>query len=137
MTPIDLCDQVIAAPSHEDRLAVMERFKATRAHLPREWPTMPTFDWGPRKALTELRPRHLHMVEGCGFRREYDRDALGKYFLAIGYLVRCRDRKPVNGVRLTSGPFCDGFQIHRVGKRDQFAIRGPRMGVESFRCGGH
>jgi hypothetical protein len=33
------------------------------------------------QALTELRPRHLHMVEEYGFRCEYDRDALGKYFL--------------------------------------------------------
>jgi hypothetical protein len=32
------------------------------AHLPRQRPTT-SFDWGPRKALTELRPRHLHMVE--------------------------------------------------------------------------
>jgi hypothetical protein len=82
MTPIDLCGQVIAAPSHEDHLAVMERFKASRAHLPRQWPTMPAFDWGPRRALTELRPRHLHMVEEYGFRRDYDRNALGDYFLA-------------------------------------------------------
>jgi len=83
--PIDLCDQLIAAPSHEDRLAVMERFKASRAHLPRQRPTMPTFDWGPRKTLTELRPRHLHMVEEYGFRRDYDRDALREYFLANWY----------------------------------------------------
>jgi hypothetical protein len=82
MAPIDLCDQVIAGPSHEDRLAVMERFKASRAHLSRQWPTMPSFDWGPRKTLTDLRPRHLHMVEEYGFRRDYDRDALGDYFLA-------------------------------------------------------
>jgi hypothetical protein len=49
MTPIDLCDQLIAAPSPEDRLAVLERFKTSRAHLPRQRPTMPTFDWRPRK----------------------------------------------------------------------------------------
>jgi hypothetical protein len=85
MTPIDLFEQLIAAPSHEDRLVVMERFKASRAHLPRQRSTMPTFDWGPRKALTELRPRHLHMVEEYGFRREYDRDAVGEYFLANWY----------------------------------------------------
>jgi hypothetical protein len=30
MTPIDLGDQVIAALSHEDRLAVMERFNRDR-----------------------------------------------------------------------------------------------------------
>jgi hypothetical protein len=35
--------------------------------------------------LTELRPRHLHMVEEYGFRREYDRDALGEYFLVNWY----------------------------------------------------
>jgi hypothetical protein len=38
MTPIDLCDQLIAAPSHEDRQAVMERAKASGAHLPRHRP---------------------------------------------------------------------------------------------------
>jgi hypothetical protein len=53
--------------------------------LPRHRPTMPTFDWRRRKALTELRPRHLHMVEEYGFRREYGRDALGEYFLANWY----------------------------------------------------
>jgi hypothetical protein len=50
MPPIDLSDQLIAEPSHEDRLAVMERFKAITAHLPRQRPTMPTFDWRRRKA---------------------------------------------------------------------------------------
>jgi hypothetical protein len=59
--------------------------KAARAHIPRHRPTMPTFNWGPRKALTELRPRHLHMVEEYGFRRDYDREALGEYFLANWY----------------------------------------------------
>jgi hypothetical protein len=80
MTSINRCDLLIATPLHEDRMAVMERFKATRAHLPRHRPTMPSFDWGPRTALTELRPRHLHMVEEYGFRRDYDRNALGDYF---------------------------------------------------------
>jgi hypothetical protein len=36
---------------------------------------------GPRKSLTELRPRHLHMVEEYGIVETYDRDALGKDFL--------------------------------------------------------
>jgi len=81
---IELVDQLIAAPSGEARLDVLERHKAASAHLPRQRPTMPTFDWGPRKALTELRPRHLHMVEEYGFRRDYDRDVLGEYFTAIG-----------------------------------------------------
>jgi hypothetical protein len=85
LNTIDLCDQLIAAPSHEARLAAMERFKASLARLPREWPTMPAFDLGPRKAQTELRPRHLHMVEEYGFRSDYDRDALGEYFLANWY----------------------------------------------------
>lgn len=40
------------------------------------------FDWRPRKSLTELRPRHLHMVEEHGIEETYDRDALGEYFLA-------------------------------------------------------
>jgi hypothetical protein len=30
-------------------------------------------------------PRHLHMVEEYGFRSDYDRDALGEYFLANWY----------------------------------------------------
>jgi hypothetical protein len=85
MTSVSRCDLLIAAPSHEDRMAILERFKATRAHLPRQRPTMPTFDWRPRKALTELRPRHLHMVEEYGFRRDYDRNALGGYFRANWY----------------------------------------------------
>jgi hypothetical protein len=94
---IELMDQLIAAPPSEAQLHILERHKASRAHLPRHRPTMPTFDWRPRKALTELRPRHLHMIEEYGFRREYDRDALGEYFLAIGIGCsgHCGDRRPV------------------------------------------
>jgi hypothetical protein len=85
-TSIDLCDQLlIAARQNKDRLAVIERFKISRAHLPRHRPTMPSFDWGPRQALTALRPRLVHMVEEYGFRRDYDRDALREYFLANWY----------------------------------------------------
>jgi hypothetical protein len=40
---------------------------------------MPAFDWGPRKTLTELRPRHLHMMGEYGFRRDYDRDVMGDF----------------------------------------------------------
>ena len=44
---------------------------------------MPSFNFGSRKELTELRPRHLCMVEEHGFEEDgYDRDALGEYFLA-------------------------------------------------------
>jgi hypothetical protein len=82
MTPIDLFDQIIAASSPKYRLAAIGRFKASRAHLPRKQLTMPPFDWRPRKSLTELRPRHLHMVEEYGIEQTYDRDALGEHFLA-------------------------------------------------------
>jgi hypothetical protein len=82
---IELLDQLIAAPSSEDRLDILQRHKASRAHLPRQWPQMPAFNFGPRAELIELRPRHLHMVEEYGFRREYDREALGEYFLVNWY----------------------------------------------------
>jgi len=55
---------------------------------------MPAFDWGPRKALTELRPRHLHMVEEYGFCRDYDRNGLREYLqIGIGYSGRYEGRK--------------------------------------------
>jgi hypothetical protein len=42
---------------------------------------------GARKALTKLRPRHLHTVEEHGIAETYDRDASGEFFLAncIGF----------------------------------------------------
>ena len=43
---------------------------------------MPTFNFGRRRSLTELRPRHLLMVEEYGHRLDYDRDELGRYFLS-------------------------------------------------------
>lgn len=113
MASIDLCDQVIVATSHEDRISVMEHFKASRAHLPRQRPQMPTFDWGPRKALTELRPRHLHMVEEYGLRRDYDRDALSEYFLAnwnrlFGTLRKSKARE------VPSDQFRKGLMVSRL-----------------------
>jgi hypothetical protein len=76
------------------------------AHLPRQRPTMPAFDWGPRKALTELRPRHLHMVEEHGFRRDYDRDALSitSWRIGIGCSGRFENRErwkchPINSAK--------------------------------------
>jgi hypothetical protein len=49
----------------------------------RRWPT---FNFGPRTELTELRPRHLLMVEEYRFvQHGYDRDALGEFFLANWY----------------------------------------------------
>src|SRR5437879_5214125 len=42
---------------------------------------MPTFNFGKRTELRELRPRHLHMVEKHGVAPTYNRAALGEYFL--------------------------------------------------------
>jgi hypothetical protein len=79
---VEYLDALLAAPTDEARSENFARRKAERAHLPKEWPTMPAFERGPRKSLTELRPRHLHMVEEYGFRREYDRAALQQYSFA-------------------------------------------------------
>jgi hypothetical protein len=46
---------------------------------------MPAFNFGPRESLSELRPRHLTLVEEYGFRREYDRDAVREYFMTDWY----------------------------------------------------
>jgi hypothetical protein len=113
MTPIDLCDQLIAARSDEDRLAAMERFAISRAHLPRQRPTMPAFDWGPRKTLTELRPRHLHMVEEYGVRRDYDRNALSDYFLANWHRLFGALRKS-KAVEVPSDQFRKGLMVSRL-----------------------
>jgi hypothetical protein len=65
----------------ESAAIVLGRFLRSRSHLPRPRPAMPTFNFGPRKELTELRPRHLHMVEEYGIAETYDRVELGQYFL--------------------------------------------------------
>jgi hypothetical protein len=74
-------DALLAAPTDKERSEIVARSKAETAHLPKDWPTMPTFERGRGKSLCALRPRHLLMVEEYGFRREYDRDALQTYFL--------------------------------------------------------
>jgi len=79
---LELLERLIAAPDDKARSEILARNKAERAHLPRQWPTMPPFYHGPRTELTELRSRHLHMVEEHGFEKHgYDRKALGDYFL--------------------------------------------------------
>jgi hypothetical protein len=65
----------------ESRAIVLGRFIRSRSHLPRPRPVMPTFNFGPRKELTELRPRHLLMIEEYGIAETYNRDELGRYLL--------------------------------------------------------
>jgi hypothetical protein len=76
-----LFDELNNAPDSAACRIIFARVEAERARLPKRWPTMPTYNFGPRKTLDELRPRHLNFVEEFGFRREYDRDAARKYLL--------------------------------------------------------
>jgi hypothetical protein len=80
---VRLFDEPIAAPDSEARGVIFARLKAEPAKLPpRPLPTMPLFNNGKRKEFTELRPRHLHMVEEYGFKEHgYDRAATRDYFL--------------------------------------------------------
>ena len=81
MCLVEYLDALLAAPTDEARSEIVARRQAETAHLPKEWPTMPTFERGRGASLCALRPRHLLMVEEYGFRRDYDRDALQTYFL--------------------------------------------------------
>jgi hypothetical protein len=78
-----LFTQIGIARQHGDEAAalVLRRFIRGRSTLPRPRPVMPTFNFGPRKEFTELRPRHLLMVEEYGIAETYNRDELGRYFL--------------------------------------------------------
>lgn len=49
---------------------------------PREPTPIDTFNFGPRRSLTELRPRHLHLVEELANRETYDRNAVRDWMLA-------------------------------------------------------
>jgi hypothetical protein len=67
---------------------LLHRWKVQRERRPKKEfppPKMPPFNFGPRTSLTELRPRHLLMVEEYGHQLEYDRDALRDYFLDNWY----------------------------------------------------
>jgi hypothetical protein len=82
MTISEFFDQLEAAPSDEARSEILEKRAAARAHLPKEYPVMPAYNFGPLKSFTELRPRHLLMVEEHGFEKHgYNRDAVRDYLL--------------------------------------------------------
>ncbi len=110
---LELLDRLVAAPDSEARMEILTRDKAERAHLPNQWPTMPHFNFGPRESLTELRPRHLHMVEEFGFRREYDRDALREYFTVNWYRLFGPLRKS-KALEVPSDQFRKELMIHQL-----------------------
>jgi hypothetical protein len=64
-----------------EAMKILKAFSASRRSQPKQRPTMPTFNFGPRTSLTELRPRHLLFVEEIGIAEHYDRDALRDHFL--------------------------------------------------------
>jgi hypothetical protein len=110
---LELLDRLIAAPDDKARSEILARNKAERAHLPKQWPTMPPFNFRPRDSLTELRPRHLHMVDEFGFRREYDRDALQEYFTVNWYWLFGPLRRS-KAHEVTSDQFRKELMIHRL-----------------------
>ena len=59
----------------------LRRFTRARSKTVKPRPKMQTFNFGGRKHLMELRPRHLLMVEEYGFGPDYDRAELRTYFL--------------------------------------------------------
>jgi hypothetical protein len=67
---------------------LLHRRKVQRERRPKKElppPKMPPFNFGQRTSLTELRPRHLLMVEEYGHQLEYDRNALREYFTVNWY----------------------------------------------------
>lgn len=59
-----LIDEMTSSRPYGDAaLAVMKRYTAERAHLPKPRREMPPYNYGPRKELTELTPKHLDWIE--------------------------------------------------------------------------
>jgi len=77
-------DDAISRGDDEAGRMALRRFVQARSKQVKPRPKMPTFNFGCRKEFTELRPRHLLMVEEYGFGSdsEYNRDELREYFLA-------------------------------------------------------
>jgi hypothetical protein len=75
-------DTALQSGDDEAATLVLRRFIRLRSKLPRPRPTMEPFNFGRRTSLTELRPRHLLMVEEWGISDRYNRDELWDYFLA-------------------------------------------------------
>jgi hypothetical protein len=73
---IDIARQIGA----EAVAVVLKRFSRSRSKLPRPRPQMPAFGRG-RESLTQLRDRHLLMVEEHGIAKHYDSNGLYAYFL--------------------------------------------------------
>jgi hypothetical protein len=63
-------------------LVVLHRYIRSRSNIKQPRPVMPTFNFGRRIEFTDLRPRHLLMVEEYGIAATYDRDRLRERFLA-------------------------------------------------------
>jgi hypothetical protein len=76
-------DDAISRNDEEAGRMALRRFVRARSKQIKPRPKMPTFNFGGRKEFTELRPRHLLMVEEHGFGpdTEYNRDELRAYFL--------------------------------------------------------
>jgi hypothetical protein len=75
---ITVLDQLRQVDDPEVSTMIINRWRRSKGPKPRA--TMPTYNFGSRKSLTELRPRMLAMVEEYGFGPDYDRDELRHYF---------------------------------------------------------
>jgi hypothetical protein len=64
-----------------DTDVIFRRFSRARSKQPKQPVEMPTFNFGPRQTFTELRPRHLTLVEEYGVADTYNRDELREHFL--------------------------------------------------------
>jgi hypothetical protein len=131
MNYIAYLDALLAAPTDEARSEMLARREAQRAHLPRQWETMPTFERRPRKSIMDLRPAHLHMVEEHGFEKHgYDRNTLGDYFLAnydrlFGSIRKSKAREVPS----------DRFRKERIVHRLLDLIEGRRLEYSNERAG--
>jgi hypothetical protein len=99
MTALEIFWQQIdfARKNGDDTGMIFRRFSRARSKEPKQRPVMETFNW-PRKHFMQLRDRHLHMVEEYGFRPEYNRDELRKYFLTNwSRLIRTFAKEQSNG----------------------------------------
>jgi hypothetical protein len=108
-------EQVDAARKNGDDTELIFRryFRAKSKEPKQRLRKMPTYNFGPRREFTELRPRHLTMIEELGVRDHYDRKEthawlMDNYYRLFGPLRRSKTKE------LPSDQWRKDSMIHRL-----------------------
>jgi hypothetical protein len=127
-------DDAIGRGDDEAGRMALRRFARARSKQVKPRPKMPTFNFGGRKEFTELRPRHLLMVEEYGFGPDYDRAELREYFLTnwnrLFGAIRNSKAKEVPSDRIRkevmTGRLLDLIEMRRAEYADERSKYPPR-----------